>query len=248
MRFKILKTLIAGSLSFIMATSALDGYGLISNAYTESKLEENNIETETETSTEMIVKEKGINDVPSQETETKVEVEEKIEKEKVEEIVEVVETEQQIEDTCNYQEHSIPSNRGFKSYMSYKSITSKSSPQYKLQNQFAYTGQYGIRQVDGRFCVAIGTFTSARVGTYIDLVLENGTIIPCIVSDFKANIHTDSSNIITVHNGCVSEFLVDKNSLHATSKKMGDVSYCEDGWKSPVKSIRVYDKNVFDVN
>lgn len=145
-----------------------------------------------------------------------------------------------------YKEYQVPSNRGFKSYMSYKAITSKSSPQYKLQNQYAHTGEFGIRQVNERFCIAIGTFSSARVGTYVDLILENGTVIPCIVGDFKADIHTDSSNIVTTHNGCVSEFLVDKSVLHSTAKKMGNVSYCKEEWKSPVKTIKVYEKNIFD--
>ena len=145
-----------------------------------------------------------------------------------------------------YQEYQVPSNRGFKSYMSYKAITSKSSPQYKLQTQHAYTGEFGIRQVDERFCIAIGTFTNARVGTYVDLILKNDTVIPCIIGDFKADIHTDSENIITNHNGCVSEFLVDKPVLHQMAKKMGNISYCKEEWKSPVKTIKVYEKNVFD--
>lgn len=145
-----------------------------------------------------------------------------------------------------YQEYQIPHNRGFKSYMSFRAITSKSSPQYILQNQYAYTGEFGIRQVDERFCIAIGTFSNARVGTYVDLILENETIIPCIVSDFKSVQHTDSSNKITSHNGCVSEFLIDISSLHTTAKRMGDISYCMEEWKSPVKIIKVYEKNIFD--
>lgn len=92
MRFKILRTLIAGSLSFIMATSAIDSYGALSNAYTDSKLEVNNIETETETPTETIVKEKGIDDVPTQET-----TEESIEKITVE-TSEVSETVDKVEE------------------------------------------------------------------------------------------------------------------------------------------------------
>lgn len=148
--------------------------------------------------------------------------------------------------SLNYKEYSIPSNRGFKSYMSYRAITSKSSKQYKLQNQYAYTGKYGIRQVDGRFCIAIGTFSNAKIGSYIDLILENGTVIPCIVSDFKANVHTDSTNKITSHNGCVSEFIVDMNNLNVTAKKMGDISYCKKKWNSPVKKMKIYKKNVFD--
>jgi hypothetical protein len=241
------KFLVSGCLSLIMTISVISGYETISNMRTESKVEANNIESNTETATETIIEEKGIDDVPTHITEEDISSE--IEKSK-EETETKSETENivDVENDCSYQEYTIPSNSGFKSYMSYLAITSKSSPQYKLQNQFAYTGQYGIRQVDGRFCVAIGTFSNATVGTYVDLILENGIVIPCIVGDFKANVHTDSSNIITVHNGCVSEFLVDTSSLHTTAKKMGNISYCESGWNSPVKSIRVYDKNVFNVN
>lgn len=163
----------------------------------------------------------------------------------------IIVTEEIIEETPTdnfeqfYTEYQVPSNRGFKSYMSYRAITSKSSTQYKLQC-IAYTGEFGIRQIDNRFCVAIGTFSNATVGTYIDLILENGTVIPCAIGDFKADIHTDSTNKVTSHNGCVSEFIIDKTVLHSTAKKIGDISYCKEEWKSPVKIIKVYEKNVFD--
>lgn len=172
-----------------------------------------------------------------------------VETQKEEIVNEIIEVDEEIV-TDNfeqfYQEYQVPSNRGFKSYMSYKAITSKSSSQYELQNLYVYTGEFGIRQVDGRFCVAIGTFSNAKVGTYIDLILENETVIPCIVADFKDETHTDSTNMLTLHNGCVSEFLVDEESLYSTVKQMGDVSYCKEEWRSPVKIIKVYEKNIFD--
>lgn len=58
----------------------------------------------------------------------------------------------------SYTEYQVPSNGGFKSYMPYDKITAETSPQYKLQNQYAYTGEFGIRQIDGRFCVAMVHF------------------------------------------------------------------------------------------
>lgn len=139
-----------------------------------------------------------------------------------------------------YKDYSAPKTSGFKSYMSYKAITSKSSPQYKLQNGKAYTGKYGIRQVDGRYCVAIGSHFGSEIGMKFDLILENDTVIPCILSDQKADAHTDSQNIITKHNGCLSEFIVDTNSLKHSAKIRGDISYCNKKWNSPVKTIRVY--------
>ena len=144
----------------------------------------------------------------------------------------------------NYRDYTVPITSGFKSYMPYTAITSKSSPQYKLQ-QIAYTGTYGIRQYDNRYCVAIGTAFNADVGTYFDLILANGTVIPCIVADIKADRHTDSNNMITIANGCLTEFIVDSSALNKNAKRMGDISYCNEDWDSRVEKIRVYDKNVF---
>ena len=145
---------------------------------------------------------------------------------------------------CSYTEYNVPDNKGFKSYMSYRAISSVSSPQYKLQSNYAYTGNYGIRQIDSRYCVAIGTAFNASVGTYVDLILNNGSVIPCVVSDIKANKDTDSNNIITVHNGCVSEFLVETTSLPSSVTTHGDISYCQSDWNSKVVKIRVYNKSV----
>lgn len=145
-----------------------------------------------------------------------------------------------------YKEVLVPKNSGMKTYMPYTAISSKSSYQYKLQSQYAYTGQYGIRQVKGRFCVAIGTAFNATVGTYVDLILENETAIPCVVADIKADAHTKEDNITTIASGCVSEFVCDTKSLTSKAKSMGDVSYVEESWNSKVVSVKVYEKNVFE--
>ena len=148
------------------------------------------------------------------------------------------------DEQLDYTEYIAPITSGFKSYMPYTTITSKSSPQYKLQ-QIAYTGTYGIRQYDNRYCVAIGTAFNADVGTYFDLILANETVIPCIVADIKADKHTDSNNMVTIANGCLTEFIVDSSALNRKAKRMGDISYCNEDWNSRVEKIRVYDKNVF---
>ena len=145
----------------------------------------------------------------------------------------------------NYRDYTVPITSGFKSYMPYTAITNKTSNQYKLQ-QMAYTGNYGIRMMDGCYCVAIGTGFNADIGTYFDLILENGTIISCIVGDVKADKHTDKDNMVTVANGCLTEFIVNSSALDRNAKRMGDISYCCDEWNSRVKKIRVYDKNTFE--
>lgn len=146
---------------------------------------------------------------------------------------------------CEYKSYNMPTNSGFKSYMSYKAITDKSSAQYQLQ-QLALTSTDGIRCISDRYCVAIGTAFDAKVGTYVDLVLTNDLIIPCVVGDIKADVDTDSTNIVTKHNGCVAEFIVDTKRLNKKAKKMGDMSYCNKDWDKPIKSIIIYEKNILN--
>lgn len=135
--------------------------------------------------------------------------------------------------------------KGFKSWMPYTSIHTVTSRQYKLQ-QMAYTGDYGIRMYDGRYCIAVGTAITSVTGTYIDIILENGTVIECIVGDIKADIHTESMNIFTSLNNCCSEFIIDKDALYSLAKIRGDISCCREEWNSKVVAFKVYDINVFD--
>ena len=146
------------------------------------------------------------------------------------------------DEECEFVMYDVPKTRGFKSYMPYTAITNKKSKQYKLQ-QIASTGVYGIRVVDSRYLVAIGTAFNAEVGTYIDLILEDGFVIPCIVGDVKADKHTDSTNMVTSANGCVSEFIIDSKALHKSIKKSGDVSSCNENWSGCVRAIVVYSKS-----
>ncbi len=142
---------------------------------------------------------------------------------------------------------TVPSNSGYKSYTNYRCITSTGSPQYKLQHKYAFTGDYGIRQVQygetDYFCIAMGSACGMKVGDLGELVLKNGTIIPIVITDSKADKDTDSSNWITASNGCIAEFYVDSN-LSSTARRMGDVSYCCDDWHSSVKELRKLGVNI----
>lgn len=130
-----------------------------------------------------------------------------------------------------------------KTWMSYTTITSKSSKQFKLQ-KLAYTGNYGIRMVNNRYCVALGSYFNCEIGQYFDLVLANDVVIQCIMSDQKADVHTDSNNIITIESNCLSEFVVDIDNLNKDAKRDGSISSCTDTWNSHVKKIVIYKKGV----
>lgn len=126
----------------------------------------------------------------------------------------------------------------FKSYMSYK-VFSKGSKQYKLQ-QKAQTGIYGIRTINGRFCIALGSYYSHKIGQKVDLIMDNGEIIKCIVGDAKADIHTDSKNQKTISNGCISEFIVDMDRLEKSAKLSGNMSSCGHTFGRSIKKIKIY--------
>ena len=112
------------------------------------------------------------------------------------------------ETPIDYIDCDVPSNNSIKSYMDYKFITSKSSDQYKLQKSLAYTGDNGLRMVNGRYCIAVGSYYTTKIGQYLDIELENGEVIKAILADCKADIHTDATNRMNP-NGSVIEFVVE---------------------------------------
>ena len=125
----------------------------------------------------------------------------------------------------NYEIKYIPDiDNSFKTYMSYKAISNKSSNQWKLQ-QLAYTDDKGFRKIDNYYLVAVGTYYSEKVGTKLRITLEDNKVIDAIVGDIKKDIHTDSNNQYVLKNGNMIEFIVDIDKLEKLSKKMGDVSY-----------------------
>lgn len=152
-----------------------------------------------------------------------------------------------LNEIIGFEIYDVPDTSGFKSFMDYRTITSTGSKQYELQNQYASTGDYGIRVVDDRYCVAVGSRFSMEIGQYFDLILENGEVIPCVMADLKSDVHTESNRVVTAHNGCASEFVVDANSLGYDVRLHGDISRCSVGWDSPVKVVKIYNKNIFDL-
>lgn len=143
------------------------------------------------------------------------------------------------EDSPSYKILSAPSSK-FKSYEDYRMITAKSSRQYKLQHSLAYTGDCGIRMVNGRYCVAVGSYYTTKIGTYLDIVLKNGEVIKAILGDQKADKDTDSMN--QMHpDGSAVEFIVDKYSLSGKIRKSGNVSSVNN-WNSSIDYIKIYDK------
>lgn len=136
--------------------------------------------------------------------------------------------------------------KDFKSYESWKSINVETSPHYRLQREYAYTGEDGIRMVNERYCIALGSYFTETIGQYVDVILQNGTVISCILGDQKSDSHTDDFHIAHRSDGSIVEFIVDLKSIDSLAKKMGSMSYAHSEWRSPVVKIIVYDYNFFD--
>ena len=113
--------------------------------------------------------------------------------------------------------------RDFKSYMPYTAITNRSSKQYKLQQQ-ATTDKDGLRCIDSKPMVAVGTGWGVKVGDTVLIKCDNGNSFEAVIGDIKANAHTGSDNKTTVSNGCRCEFIVDMSSLNSTVKSRGNVA------------------------
>jgi len=133
-----------------------------------------------------------------------------------------------------------------KSYMDYRTVTARGTKAYRVSRTLAYTGNYGIRQIDGRYLCAVGTYyaSESQVGKYVDLILANGTVIPCILGDTKANKDTDSTNRYTRHDHSVVEFIVDTGSLSSKVRRQGNLNYANPDWNSTIVDIRVYSKSL----
>ena len=127
-----------------------------------------------------------------------------------------------------------------KTYMGYTAVTCKSSPQYKLLNsKDAYTDpDTGLRMYQGRYCIALGSYYATKIGTKINLELENGTIIECVLGDQKSDAHTDPTHRYHSVDGSVAEFIVDNEVFKTKKDSSGTVNFI-DGWDSKIIKVVV---------
>lgn len=106
-------------------------------------------------------------------------------------------------------------------YMAYTKVTNEASDQYNfLYNEdLCYTDPLtGIRMSGGRYCIAVGSFYSTKIGQKIDLLLSNGEVLKCILGDCKADEHTDETHRFHAIDGSVAEFVVDYDYFTDTSQ------------------------------
>ena len=126
------------------------------------------------------------------------------------------------------------------SYMDWRTITDPTSEQWSLQ-QSAYTDpETGIRMIHDRYCVAVGSSISIEKGALMNVTLQNGVIIPCILADCKQD--CDTIDTLVGADGGIVEFVVTTEMLPDDVQLLGSneaqFNYL---WQSPVESIFLYD-------
>ena len=133
-----------------------------------------------------------------------------------------------VKTSCNTNENiNICSDETFKSWMSYKSITNKSSKQWKLQQDAVTDKNYGFRMIDGYILVAMGS-QYGPVGTKYIIQFEDKKVINEMIGDIK---HEGSNS---THDGSVIEFIVALDELPSSIKRSGNFN---DIFKGPIISI-----------
>lgn len=127
------------------------------------------------------------------------------------------------------------------SYMDYRTITCEGTPQWELQHDGWTTTDpnTGIRMRGGRYMIALGQ-TFGLTGTRVNVYLENGAYIPCILGDSKEWCDTlDGEGVIGADTGTV-EFIVEEEYLPDDVVELGSNELQFNGyWQSPVAYIEV---------
>ena len=142
-----------------------------------------------------------------------------------------------------YRAYQSPSSNSFKSYEDADCITdSKKLAQGRLKKKY-HLDKSGVYMVGDRYCIAVGSYYTKKIGVKIDLVLShNGRkhTLKCITADSKSD--KDTINNHRVHkDGSVVEFVVKTSSLPRKARyTYGDVSYAGKQFRGKIIEIRVY--------
>ncbi len=142
-----------------------------------------------------------------------------------------------------HQTYSSPSRNSFKSYEDANCITDSTKlAQGRLKRKYHLDYHSGVWMIGNRYCIAVGSYYTKKLGVKIDLVLShNGRkhTLKCITADSKAD--KDTVNNHRIHkDGSVVEFIVKTSFLPKRVKIMGDVSYAGKKFRGEIAQIKIY--------
>lgn len=133
-----------------------------------------------------------------------------------------------------YESLEVPNvNNSFKTWMSYKAVTNKRSPQYNYIHTYGWSDEQGFMRAKADeayeieqdyYMIALGSYYGTEIGTKYRITLDTGEIFYGVLADCKNDKHTNSTNQYIPHNGNMVEFLVDKTKLNKDVRKTGNAS------------------------
>lgn len=134
-------------------------------------------------------------------------------------------------------------------YMGWQMITARDSQQYKLIESAGMNfDEEGFGMIGDRYVIAC-TETYGKVGDYIDVYKEDGTVLKCIIGDIK-NQSDPGCNVWGHENGeNIIEFVVDKNTWYNGNRgghANPGTEDCHPEWNQNIVKI-VNKGNYFDI-
>lgn len=136
--------------------------------------------------------------------------------------------------TATYTEMGVPKgiNTSFKTYMDYRAITSKSSPQYKWIQRWGWSDGIGFMRANGErdlgitddyYMIALGSYYGTTIGTKYRITTDTGRKFYGVLCDQKDDRHTNSTHQYARNNDII-EFIVDTRCLDGTVRRMGSAN------------------------
>lgn len=139
--------------------------------------------------------------------------------------------------------YSVPNNKAFKSYEDAECITNSYRVAHgRLKRKYHLDPNTGVWMVGNRYCIALGSFYTRKIGTKVDLILSykgKTSKIKCIIGDCKADKDTVDKHRIH-RDGSVVEFIVKTSRLPPRVKLTGDLSFANKKFRGRVVKIRIY--------
>lgn len=123
-------------------------------------------------------------------------------------------------------------NTSFKTWMSYKKVTNRSSDQYKVIQAYGWSDENGFMRASGErdlginddyYLIALGSYYGTTMGTKYRITTDTGNVFYGMLADAKADRHTNRTNQYASHKDVV-EFLVDTRYLRKDVKRAGSAN------------------------
>lgn len=124
-------------------------------------------------------------------------------------------------------------NTSFKAWMPASAVTARTSPQYKLiHSQWTWHDGNGFLRCNAErdlgitgdyYYIALGSYYGTKIGTKYRITTDTGNVFYGILSDCKADRHTNSTHQYSRNNNVV-EFVVNSPTLNSKVRQAGSAN------------------------